>query len=420
MRAVEPISPILKSPPGNWRSFILSHLGALGYRDYRLFWISSFVSNMGGWIQVVAQGWLVLQLTHSAYWLGVIGFLGGIPALLFALVGGVFADRFNRRYLLLASQTVQMLTAFALGLLTLTGAITVWWVALLSFVAGLAMTLSGPAYQAMARDLAGEDFTSAIALNSTQFNLARTLGPSLAAILLATVGSAGCFFLNGTSFIAVLAALVAVRLPPQPPPSTQSFRCSLMEANKYVRATPVLQWQLLIVAVSSIFGMPYLTLLPVYAQSILSAGAGGLGLLTGAVGVGAVAGSLVVATLGNRLGKGRILLGGCLGFALFLSGFALSTNFTLSLVLLVGLGASVVSQVTIINTLVQVQVPDRLRGRVLSFLNLAFMGLIPVGNLQAGIAADRLGAPAVLAFGAAVIGLYTIQAFWRHRELLSA
>ncbi len=417
MRAVEPITPVLQTKTNKPHIALFDHLGALKYRDYRLFWGSAFVSNMGSWIQVVAQGWLILELTNSAFWLGIVGFAGGLPSLAFSLVGGVFADRFDRRWLLVISQSVQMVMTFLLGLLTLTGAITVPLVALLAFISGLAIALSGPAYQTIAKDLAQEEFTSAIALNSTQFNLARTVGPSLAAILLTTIGSAGCFFVNGVSYLAVITALLRVKLPPRPAPSMISFRCSLMEAFRYVRDTPTVQWLLLIVAVSSLFGMPYITLLPIFAADVLNVGSAGLGLLTGAVGIGAVIGSLLVAWVGDRFGKGRVVFFGSLGFAISLAGFALSTNFVLSLAMLLLLGISVVGQITVVNTLLQTSVPSRLLGRVMSMFSLAFMGLVPVGNLQAGIVADRFGAATTLAVGSGVIGLYALQAFWRHREM---
>ncbi|WP_218082073.1 MFS transporter [Anthocerotibacter panamensis] len=418
MRSVEPLTPIPKTHHPSLGATLFNHLGALKYRDYRLFWFSAFISNVGSWIQVVAQGWLVLQLSNSPFWLGVVGFAGGLPALFFSLLGGILADRFDRRTLLVTTQAVQMAMALLLGWLTATGGVTILGVAVLAFSSGLAMALSGPAYQTMARDLAGDEFTSAIALNSTQFNLARVLGPSLAAILLATLGAADCFYINGVSYLAVIGTLFLLRLPRQPLPSGMSFRCSLLEAFRYVRETPAVQYLLLIVAVSSMFAMPYLNFLPIFAQDILKAGPTGLGWMTGAVGVGAVVGSLVIADQGERLGKGRILFIGSLGLALSLTGFALSTNFFLSLGLLMGMGASIVGQVTIVNTLLQSMVPDQLRGRVLSMFSLAFMGVLPLGNLLSGFVAEYIGVALTLALGAGLVGIYALTAFGRHPEML--
>ncbi|AGY59570.1 MFS transporter [Gloeobacter kilaueensis] len=418
MRAVEPITPVLPVESDRPEIALFKHLGALRYRDYRLFFISAFVSNIGGWIQVVAQGWLVLSLDSSPFWLGLVGFAGGLPSLFFSVVGGVFADRFDRRFLLVAAQTVQMLMALLLGVLTWIHRIDVPTVAAIAFGAGLAMALSGPAYQTLAKDLASDEVTSAIALNSTQFNLARAIGPSIAAVLLATAGSAVCFLVNAASFIVVIFALLRVKLPTKPAPSTISFRCSLVEAFRYVQQTLKVQWLLLLVAVTSIFAMPYITLLPLFAKDILKVGSGGLGLLTGAVGIGAVTGALLIAWLGERLGKGRITFFASLALGGSLVGFALSTDFVLSLLLLFMLGAAIVSQVTIVNTELQTSVPDQLLGRVMSLFSLAFMGLTPVGNLLSGFVANHFGAPLTLAVGAVVVTLYALQAFLRHRELL--
>ncbi|UFP96471.1 MFS transporter [Gloeobacter morelensis] len=371
MRMVEPISPVLPIRRDELHIALFDHLGALRYRDFRLFFAGAFLSNVGGWIQVIAQGWLVLSLDDSPFWLGAVGFAGGLPALLFSLVGGVFADRFDRQRLLVSAMGVQMVMAASLGALTLAGMVTLWQVAALAFVTGLSMALSGPAYQTVARDLAVDEVTSAIALNAAQFNLARAIGPSIAAVLLASAGSAVCFFLNAASYAVVITTLLRVKLPSRPTPDTLSFRCSLVEAFRYVRDNPTVQWLLLIIAVSSVFAMPYITLLPLFAKDILQVGAAGLGLLTGAVGVGAVSGSLLIAWLGDRLGKGRIVFLASLGLGLSLVGFALSTSFGFSLVALALLGASVVGQITVVNTLLQTTVPTRLLGRVMSFFNVS-------------------------------------------------
>jgi MFS family permease len=418
LHVVEPIAPILTMKRETPHIALFDHLGALKYDDYRLFFTSAFLTNIGSWIQIVAQGWLVLSLNSSPFWLGVVGFAGGLPALLFSLLGGVFADRFDRKRLLVLAQAVQMVMALLLAGLTWKGVITVPLVAGIAFVSGLAMALSGPAYQTLARDLADSEVTSAVALNSAQFNLARAIGPSLASILITTVGSAACFFLNALSFIFVIAALLRVKLPTQATPSTLSFRCSLIEAFRYVQNTPTVKWLLSITAISSLFAMPYITLLPVFAKDIFHSGSTGLGLLTGAVGLGAVMGSLLIAWLGDRIGKGRIVFFASLGFGASLIGFALSTSFVLSLILLSLLGANAVCQITLINTLLQTIVPSHLLGRVMSFFSLAFAGLIPIGNLISGSLAHYLGTPLTLALGAVVVFLYAVQIFWSHRPLL--
>ncbi|MBW4699490.1 MAG: MFS transporter [Aphanocapsa lilacina HA4352-LM1] len=400
---------------------LFARLGALRHFDYRLFWFSAFVSNLGGWVQTMAQGWLVLEITDSPVWLGLIGFAGGVPYLFFSLLGGLFADRYDRRRLLILCQTAQMVLAFLLAALTATGTVTIAWIAAISFGAGLASALNGPAYQAIVKDLAHEDLTSAIALNSTQFNLARTLGPPLAALMLVFIDMAGCFLINGLSFLAVLAALQRLKLP-APPAAAGALPLwsGLRQAFCYVGRTPPVQWLLMGMVVNNLFATPYLTLMPVFARDVLKVGTTGLGFLTGAIGVGAVVGSIALASGGDRLGRGRVLYLAFLSFSVSVAGFALSPSYALSLALLVVVGASMVAQVAMTNTLLQTQVPDNLRGRVMSMYSLAIMGFFPIGNLQAGLFAGWVGAPLTLAVGAAAVGLYALSAFGRRPAMLLA
>lgn len=379
---------------------------ALYNPNYRVFWVGSLLSNIGSWMQTVAQGWLVLQLTNSAFLLGMVGFTGMFPVLVFSLVGGVYADRFDRRRLLVATQTVLMVLALILGVLVSTGAITVWHVLVLSLLSGIANALSMPAYQAMVQDLVGrDDLMNAIALNSVQFNLSRVIGPAAAGVALGRIGIAGCFYLNAVSFLAVILALLRIRfphyVPTQSPP--RSVAKSVIEGMQYVWENRIILYLLTIVAAMSLWGMPYMTLLPIFARDVLHRGAAELGYLMSSSGIGAVMGALVLARLGDFSFKGKMAIAGGLMFALSVFGFALSRSYYLSLGFLLMAGWSLVSCVAVINTLIQKLVPGHVRGRVMSMYALAFLGLMPIGNLIAGTLAELLGAPAGLAIGGVLI-----------------
>jgi MFS family permease len=380
---------------------------ALYNPNYRAFWIGSLLSNIGTWMQTVAQGWLVLQLTNSAFLLGVVGFTGMVPVLVFSLVGGVYADRFDRRHLLVATQTALMLLAFILGLLVSTGVVTVGHVLALSLLSGIASALSMPAYQAMVQDLVGrDDLMNAIALNSVQFNLSRVIGPAAAGVALGKIGVAGCFYVNAISFLAVILALLRIEFPHQgqAPPAAGSVWESVIEGMQYVWANRVILHLLSVVAAMSLWGLPYVTLLPIFARDILHRGATELGYLMSSSGVGAVMGALLLARLGDFSFKGRMVLAGGMMFALSVFAFALSKNYHLSLMFLLLAGWSLVSCVAVINTLIQKLVPSHVRGRVMSMYALAFLGLMPIGNLIAGTLAHFVGAPAALAVGGLLIG----------------
>lgn len=379
---------------------------SLSNRNYRIFWTGSLLSNIGSWMQTVAQGWLVLQLTNSAFLLGVVGFTGMVPVLVFSLVGGVYADRFDRRRLLMATQTALMVLAFILGLLVTTGVIAVWHVLVLSLLSGIANALSMPAYQAMVQDLVGrDDLMNAIALNSVQFNLSRVIGPAAAGLALGEIGIAGCFYLNALSFLAVIVALARIEFPHRVPAQrpTGSVWESVIEGMRYVWTNRIILYLLSIVAAMSLWGMPYMTLLPVFARDILHRGAEELGYLMSSSGVGAVLGALILARLGDFSFKGRMVIAGGFLFALSVFGFAMSRSYPLSLVFLLMAGWSLVSCVAVINTLIQKLVPAQVRGRVMSMYALAFLGLMPIGNLIAGTLAHFLGAPTGLAIGGVFI-----------------
>jgi MFS family permease len=400
---------------------------ALSHRNFRVFWAGAFLSNIGTWMQTVAQGWLVLQLTNSPFWLGADAFMATAPGLVLTLAGGVFADLIDRRRILLVTQIGAGLTALVLAILIVTGVVQVWMILALSFVTGSCMSLAGPSYQAITIDLVGrEDLANAIALNSTQFQLARVVGPTFAGIALKLLGLAGCFFINAISYIAVIIAIVKVRFDDVRTESNHTLKDKgalwrdLIGGFRYVRSRPRVSILLSISAMTSLFGAPYLSMLPLYARDIFHLGETGLALMMGTAGAGALTGALVLAYLGDFKRKGWSVLGGALLFALCLIGFAFSKQIALSLGFLFAIGFAIVCSVAVINTLLQQLVADQMRGRVMSMFILSFIGAMPFGNLLAGACSARFGAPRTLATGGLIIALFitsiTIR-FKRLREL---
>jgi MFS family permease len=398
---------------------------ALRYRNFFLFWSGAFLSNTGTWMQAVAQGWLVLQMSN-VFWLGVDGFMATAPGLVFTLIGGVFADAIDRRKLLIYSQIIAGITALTLGVLVVTHVVQVWMILGLSFVTGCCMSIAGPSYLALVFDLVGrEDLANAIALNSTQFQLARVLGPVAAGIGFKVFGLAGCFFANGLSFAAVVTGLAMVRYDQTLNPRVQDqaekakhhFFQDLADGFRYVGQRRRVSMLLLISAVTSLFGAPYIAMAPVFARDVLHLGETGLALLMGMAGAGALFGALFLAYLGDFRHKGWFVLGGDLGFALCLIGFSLATNVVVSVVFLFALGFAIVCSVAVTNTLLQKLVTDEMRGRVMSMFMLSFIGAMPIGNLIAGAASHRFGAPHTLAVGGAIIAVFVTAVTLRSPRL---
>jgi len=388
---------------------------ALSHRNYRLFWTGAFLSNIGTWMQAVAQGWLVLELTNSPFWLGLDGFMATAPGVVFTLVGGVFADRIDRRRLLLYTQVVAGMAALGLAALVATSVVNRWMVLGFSLVTGCCMALASPSYLALTYDLVGrEDLANAIALNSTQFQLSRVVGPTLAGVAFRVFGLAGCFFANGLSFIAVVVALWMVRtehrsdLPAKAAKDQQAIWRDLVEGLHYVRNRPRVSSLLLLAAVNSLFGAPYFTLVPIYARNIFHLGETGLALMMGTSGCGAFLGALLVAYLGDFRRKGWFVLGGAMLFGLCITGFALASHLGLSLMFLFGVGFALVVSISITNTLLQKLVTDQMRGRVMSMFILSFLGTMPVGNILAGTASNHFGPQHTLAVGGLVVTIVAV------------
>ena len=358
---------------------------ALRNPNFRLFWSGNFLSNIGTWMQNVAQGWLVLLLTNSAFWLGVVGFAGSIPFLIFTLFGGVIADRVDKRRLLLVTQTVMMLLAFLLAGLAWFKVITVWEVAAIAFMNGVAMSMNAPSYQAMVpRLVKREDLTNAIALNSAQFNMSRILGPTLGGYAMAIFGVAGNFFLNGVSFLAVLWALTHIKYPDEKPARHESMWDSLRGGFAYLHENKQMLILIWMTVAASLFGIPFLTFIPYFAKVQLNAGESGLGWLLAASGFGAVLGAMTVAIAGMIRHRGRVLTVAGVIFFLAIIGFSESRSFALSECLAFFEGYCGIMMISCFNVSIQHLSSDEMRGRVMSIYATSFLGLPPLGALLAG------------------------------------
>ena len=389
---------------------------ALRHRNFRLFWSGAFLSNVGTWMQAVAQGWLVLKLSNSPFYLGLDGFMATAPGMVLTLAGGVFADLWDRRKLLIYTQAVAGLSALTLGLLVLTNVVHIWMILCLSFVTGCCMALAGPSYMALVFDLVDrEDLANAIALNSTQFQLARALGPVCAGIGFKLFGLAGCFIANGLSFVFVVVAMLMVKFDRRGATNGLATRSvkqkgvfigDLIAGIRYVAGRPRVSMLLMISAVTSLFGAPYIFMTPVFARDVFHLAETGLAVLMGTAGAGALFGALFLAYLGDFRRKGWFVLGGDLAFALCLIMFSLSTHLGWSLFFLFALGFGIVCSVAVTNTLLQKLVTDEMRGRVMSMFMLSFIGAMPIGNLIAGSASQRFGVQRTLAAGGAIIAIF--------------
>ena len=377
---------------------------ALGHRNFRLLWTGQLVSLTGRWMQSVAQGWLVLRLSDSPLALGFVGFCTFAPILLFARVAGVAADRVPRRKALMWTQGAAMLLAFVLAALTWSDVVRVWQVALIAFGVGIAGAFDIPIRQSLLQDLVGrEDLPNAIALNSLAFNGARLIGPAVGGFVLAAWGEASVFLINGLSYLAVLISLVRMRLEPLPENRrTSSWVLEIREGIHWVKGNSKARVFLTLVMVTSVFGLPYTILLPIFARDILDVGSRGLGFMTGATGLGAMIGALYLAGRDSTQSRGGLIASaiGLLGASLI--AFSLSRSFALSLGLLVLIGAAMIAQLATSNTLLQLLAPAELRGRVVGYFMLAFMGMAPLGSLLAGLVARGAGTPAAVLIGGAV------------------
>jgi predicted MFS family arabinose efflux permease len=394
---------------------------AFQYRDFRLMWFGACMSSIGTWMQIVAQGWLIYRLSHSAFLLALDQFLAGIPIFLFSLIGGVMADRAERRKILLGSQYVQMACATVLTLLVATGLIHVWHMLCLSFVSGLAQAFGGPAYQALIPSLVDrEDMPNAIALNSIQFNTAVTIGPALAGLALAKLGEQWCFGLNALSFLAPIVSLSMITARYLPEKTTDSIFGSLKQGIKFVRKQGSMEALIVLAFCMTALSMPMRTYIPVFVKDIFHRGPETYGNLLSLMGIGSICGSLIVAGMGNIKNKGRVALTTLITLGAGIIGFSLSRSLPVSYAMLVLVGASMMSVFATVTSLVQLIATNEMRGRVMSVYNCAFRGGMPMGNLLSGWLVPMFTAPVVLALnGLALIlmGLYFLLFERRVAEL---
>lgn len=359
---------------------------SLKVKNFRLYWLGMFISLIGTWVQSVAQSWLVFKLTESTFLLGVVGFLSSLPVFLLSLFGGVAADRMNKRSILLFTQNAFMALAFILAVLTQMKLITTWHIMLIAVLNGMFMAFDAPSRQAVVVELAGrKHLFNAVALNSVAFNSARVIGPALAGILIASAGMSGCFYINAISFLPLIIILLLIKIDNIPAgyKNNSAFR-DLLDGLRLIRNNRLILILVAMVGVSSLFGISYVILMPVFADNILNVGAGGLGVLMSSAGVGALIAGLLLARLGDFKHKGRLLILSSTVFSLSLILLSLSKVYLVSIIALLLIGWGSVTAIAIINTLLQISVRDEFRGRVMSIFIFIFAGIMPFGNLLAG------------------------------------
>ena len=398
-------APTSFRPAGGRRAGASVMLRALRSRNYKLFVAGQGVSLIGTWIQQIALSWLVYTLTRSAFLLGVVGFSSQIGMFVLSPVGGVVADRINRYRLLVATQSLAMAQALVIGVLVLAHAVAVWQIVALSLFLGVVNAFDMPARQAFLVDMIEdrEDLPNAIALNSSMVNGARLVGPAVAGLLIAAAGEGVCFMINAASYLAVIAALLAMRIAPRRPHGrSRRIWPELREGFAYTFGFAPTREILLLLALVSVAAMPYSTLMPIFAVQLLHGGASTLGFLSGASGVGALAGAVMLASRRSVRGLGRWIPIACAGFGAALIGFSYSRSLPLSLLLQAGAGLAMITHLASSNTILQTIAGDEWRGRVMSFYGMAFIGMMPFGSLLAGALAHRLGAPRTVMLGGAV------------------
>jgi MFS family permease len=394
-------------PPQNASSGLNSRwpesLRALRHRNYQLFFSGQLISLIGTWMDQVAESWLVYRLTGSALLLGTVAFASQIPVFLLAPIGGALADRYDRRKILIATQSAMMFLTFVLAWVTLSHRVKIWQVVTLAALTGVVNAIDLPARQSFVVDMVSRaDLVNAIALNSSMFNGARVVGPALAGIVVAAIGEGWCFFANGVSFLAVIAGLAMMKMNRPRLAIEGSPLENIIEGFKFVGQSGPVRALMILLGLVSFTAMPYAVLMPLFADKILHGGAQALGLLMGCSGIGALGGALTLAMRKSLKGLSLWVAVSCAGFGVALLVFSFSRTLWLSAALLVPTGFCMMIQMASSNTLIQSMVPDRLRGRVMSVYAMTFMGMAPMGALLAGSLAHRLGAPMTVALGGVV------------------
>lgn len=382
------------------------HLNAFRHRNYRLFFFGQIISLTGTWLQMIAQAWLVLKLTtpdNRALLLGISGAISALPFLLFSLPAGLLADRFAKRNILIITQTTSMILAFVLAALTHWHIVTIYHIMTLGFMLGTVNAFDAPTRQAFVAEMVGkDDLANAITLNSAMFNGARIAGPAIAGVAIAVVGVAGAFTLNGISFIAVIIGLLMMNMAQLHTTRRRTDGNGFAEGFQYIKSSRLVSALLILTSITSIFASSYMILMPIFANDILKLGAREFGFLMASSGVGALVGALTLSWLGNFSYKGKLLLAGNITYCIMLILFSYSRSFPVSCVILMAAGWGMIINMALINTLIQATVPDHLRGRVLSYYTMMFLGVAPLGNFESGLLAHWYGAPFAVRIGAAI------------------
>jgi len=402
-------------PTQHARFALSTTFAALKHRNYQLFFVGQLISLIGTWMQNVSQPWLVYDLTKSPMYLGIVSFASAVPVIALSLFAGVFIDRVPKRQLLLITQTLAMIQAFLLAADVFLGWVQPWHIVIFAFLLGTVNAFDAPTRQSFVVEMVGKaDLQNAIGLNAAMFQTARIIGPSIAGLLLAAIGPAWCFFLNGVSFLAVIFCLTQMNVKPIVGAKRNANPLAQMrEGLGYIRHNQTVLTLLAMVAVSNIFAFGYSALMPAFARDVLHGGPEILGWLSASVGVGALTGALTVASLGNFQRKGLLLTIGNLFFPTMVLLFAVSNVLPLSMLILVGAGLGFMIQNAMSNTLVQLNVPDHLRGRVMSVYMLVFQGFFPIGSLMAGTIAQYFGVPMGAAFGGTIALIAGFIWLWR-------
>jgi MFS family permease len=381
---------------------------SLKIKNFRIYWLGMLISLVGTWIQTIAQSWLVFQLTNSAFLLGMVGFLSSIPVFILSLFGGVVADRVNKRNILLVTQFSFMVLAFILAVLTQMNLIRPAQIMFIAVLNGIVMAFDAPSRQAVVVELVGkEHILNAVALNSAAFNSSRLIGPALAGMLIASIGMSGCFYLNGISFLAAITALCLIKINQGGKKYRErQFSADLFAGLMFIKDNPAIRILITMVGITSLFGISYAILMPVFANDVLKVGIKGLGMLMSASGLGALVAALLLARLGDFKHKGKFLILSALIFSFSLILFSLSRLYLLSLVTLVLIGWSSVTAISLINTLLQHLAPDETRGRVMSAFMFTFAGIMPFGNLIAGTLSQIWGASLTVLIGGVICTIF--------------
>jgi MFS family permease len=396
-------------------------LSALKHRNFKLFWSGQLISLSGTWMHHAAQNWLVYTLTDSPFFLGLSGMTTTLPILLFTLAGGIFADRHHKKNIILTTQITLLILALTLAILVATNNISVWIILIIAFFIGTANAFEIPARQSFIVEMVGKkDLLNAIALNSSAFHAARMTGPAIAGFLIQYLGMAACFFINSFSFLAAIGALLKMRFKPEEIKTApgRGVAKEFKEGMRYIVTTPEVYTLILTSGIISFFGFPYINFLPVYAKDILETGAKGLGMLMGFAGAGAFTGAVLLAFRGDNAKKGQTMAAAGITFSIALLIFALSRNIWTSYAMLYLMGLGAISQIATANSLIQITVPDSLRGRVMSSFTTMFLGMAPLGNLALGTLAHYTNTQTALATGAGLCLLGTLMALWKKPVLL--